>query len=274
MQAPLSEGWICRDRNTITCPFHALEFDSTGRFIEQNPTTRRESSKPLAKPLEIIVRGDFIWTYGNEKSELKVPSLHETITAESFFVGSAGDRTLETPFLNALMINHDFNHAASTHRDPLSLQQVSPTHYTENGHYSSIAQEIVRGKNSWLEKLRAPNLALTPQRYTNQFEYTFPSTTCITADLPIGLVTSLFMLYPESENKTRSFVLIFAKTPYRWLIPLMRSPTIKTFDLIVKQDADMLAQLYPSETPKIHLPNEEIMFRAQKLYHSWPDPLL
>ena len=131
-QAPLSEGWVCRDRNTITCPFHALEFDSTGRFIEQNPTTaKRESSKPLAKPLKIIVRGDFIWTYGNEEPELEIPSLHETIMAESFFVGAAGDRTIETPFLNALMINYDFNHAASTHRDPLNLQQVSPTHYRE-----------------------------------------------------------------------------------------------------------------------------------------------
>ncbi|HEY9294838.1 MAG TPA: Rieske (2Fe-2S) protein, partial [Phormidium sp.] len=28
LQAPLSDGWICKERNTITCPFHALEFDT------------------------------------------------------------------------------------------------------------------------------------------------------------------------------------------------------------------------------------------------------
>lgn len=87
MQAPLSEGWICRDRNTITCPFHALEFDSAGRFIELAPTVERESSKPLAKPLGVVVQGDFVWTYGNEAPKLEIPSLHEAITAESVVVG-------------------------------------------------------------------------------------------------------------------------------------------------------------------------------------------
>jgi phenylpropionate dioxygenase-like ring-hydroxylating dioxygenase large terminal subunit len=32
MQAPLSEGWICESRNSIACPFHALEFDGEGHF--------------------------------------------------------------------------------------------------------------------------------------------------------------------------------------------------------------------------------------------------
>lgn len=171
------------------------------------------------------------------------------------------------------MINYDFNHAISTHRRPLNLQQVNPSNYKENGHYSNVTQELVRGSNRWLEKLMNPTLALTPQRYINQFEYTFPSTTCITADLPVGQIISLFILYPESETQTRSFVLVFAKTLYRWLIPLLRSQTLKTFGLIIDQDADMLAQLYQQEPSKIRLSNEEIMFRAEKLYHSWSDPL-
>ena len=273
MQAPLSEGWICRDRNTITCPFHALEFDNTGRFIELALTTEKGASKSLAKPLDIIVQGDFIWTYGNEEPKLEIPSLHETITAESVFVGATGGRTIKSSFLNATMINYDFNHAFTTHRHPLKLRQVNPSNYKESGHHSSVTQEIIRENNSWLEKLKNPALALTPQRYVNQFEYIFPSTTCVTADLPVGQVTSLFMLYPESETQTRSFVLVFAKTFYGWLIPLLRSQTLKTFDLIVEQDANMLAQLYQRESPKIRLAKEEIMFRAEKLYHSWPDPL-
>ncbi|MGD1898713.1 MAG: Rieske 2Fe-2S domain-containing protein [Phormidesmis sp.] len=283
MQAPLSSGWICRDRNTIACPFHALEFDSTGRLfklesLKPEPTKRQSSpqssAKPVANPLEIIVKGDFIWTYGNHTPKLEIPTLHEAVTAESTLVGVAGDRTLKAPFLNAIAINYDFNHATGTHRHPLKIQQVNTSHYKENGHHSSVTQEIIRGHNSWLEKLKDPTLALTPRRYINQFEYTFPSTNCITADLPVGQIISLFILYPERETQTRSFVLVFAKTPYPWLIPLMRSQTLKAFSLVVEQDADILQQLYKRETPKIRLPKEEIMFRAKKLYHSWPDPLL
>ncbi|MEO0538622.1 MAG: Rieske 2Fe-2S domain-containing protein [Cyanobacteria bacterium P01_A01_bin.123] len=273
MQAPLSEGWICRDRNTITCPFHALEFDSTGWFIELDANAERGSLKSLAKPLNIVIQGDFIWTYGNEEPKLEIPSLHKTITAGSIFVGATGDRAIEASFLNAIMINYDFNHAFTTHRHPLKLQQVNPSNYKESGHRSSVTQEIIRENNSWLEKLKNPALAFTPQRYVNQFEYIFPSTTCVIADLPVGQVISLFVLYPESETQTRSFVLVFAKTLYGWLIPLMRSQTLGTFELIVEQDADMLAQLYQREPPKIRLAKEDIMFRAEKLYHSWPDPL-
>ena len=35
MQAPLSQGWVCAERDTITCPFHAMEFDGQGRLYQQ-----------------------------------------------------------------------------------------------------------------------------------------------------------------------------------------------------------------------------------------------
>ncbi|MGB7086643.1 MAG: hypothetical protein WBD47_13890, partial [Phormidesmis sp.] len=158
----------------------------------------------------------------------------------------------------------------ATHRYPLNLQKVNISDYEEDGYRSRLNQEIIRGDNTWLQKLRDPALAFTPKRYINQFEYTFPSTTCLSADLPSGQVISLFMLYPESETRTKTFVLVFAKTAYRWLVPLLRSSALKAFGLVVDQDADMLVQLYERETPKIRLPKEEVMFYAEKLYRSWP----
>jgi phenylpropionate dioxygenase-like ring-hydroxylating dioxygenase large terminal subunit len=54
MQAPLSNGWICQERNTITCPFHALEFDGEGRLHREG----KRDSQPIAQPLDLTVIGD------------------------------------------------------------------------------------------------------------------------------------------------------------------------------------------------------------------------
>lgn len=279
MQAPLSEGWVCSERNTLACPFHGLEFDGAGRFTTtvsdpEKTSLKHGSAKPLVKPLEIVVQGDFIWTYANQEPVLEIPTLHQSITAESVFVGVAGDRSLETEFLRATMVNYDFNHATATHRYPLNLQKSNVSDYAANGSDSSLNQEIVRGDNTWLEKLRDPALAFTPKRYVNRFEYRFPSTTCITGDLPIGEVISLFILYPQSETRTKTFVLVFAKTAYRWIVPLLRSAALKSFGRIVDQDADMLDKLYEREVPKVRLSDEEIMFHAENLYCNWPQSVI
>jgi len=60
MQAPLSNGWICKQRNTITCPFHALEFDGEGKLYREG----KADGQSIAKPLKLIVVDDCIWTYG------------------------------------------------------------------------------------------------------------------------------------------------------------------------------------------------------------------
>lgn len=60
MQAPLSDGWICQERNTITCPFHALEFDGQGRLHQAGNV----GTQPLLTPLEFVIQDDCIWTYG------------------------------------------------------------------------------------------------------------------------------------------------------------------------------------------------------------------
>ncbi|MEM9003955.1 MAG: Rieske 2Fe-2S domain-containing protein [Cyanobacteria bacterium P01_F01_bin.86] len=274
MQAPLSSGWICEGRNTIACPFHALEFDGQGRFSNPDkPAAEGFSAKPLARPLEIVVKGDFIWTYGNQLPKLEIPELHQAVTAETVFVGSAGHESINTDLLSAIMVNYDFNHATATHRYPLRLQESNVSDYEEDGYTSRLNQEIVRGANSWPEILRDPALAFTPKRYVNAFEYSFPATTCITADLPTGQVVSLFLLYPESETRTKTFVLVFAKTSVPWLVPILRSSILKSFGLVVRQDVEMLEQLYEREQPKIRLPKEEVMFRAEKLYHNWPNPM-
>ncbi|KST65767.1 Rieske (2Fe-2S) protein [Mastigocoleus testarum] len=53
MQAPLSNGWVCKERNTIACPFHALEFDTKGRLYQDE----KFNIQSLAEPLELKMIG-------------------------------------------------------------------------------------------------------------------------------------------------------------------------------------------------------------------------
>jgi phenylpropionate dioxygenase-like ring-hydroxylating dioxygenase large terminal subunit len=71
MGVMLSEGW-CHERedksSVVVCAFHALEFDGEGCTIL--PGSKKKTLSQL-KPLELIIQGDFIWSY--DGYELKVP---------------------------------------------------------------------------------------------------------------------------------------------------------------------------------------------------------
>ena len=60
--------------STVACPFHALEFDRNGCTIL--PGTHKQT-KPLMLPLELVIQGDLIWTYGGYKPKVPIPDLNE-----------------------------------------------------------------------------------------------------------------------------------------------------------------------------------------------------
>jgi phenylpropionate dioxygenase-like ring-hydroxylating dioxygenase large terminal subunit len=96
MQAPLSDGWICQERNTIVCPFHALEFSNEGNLDREG----KQDTQAIAKPLKVTMIGDMIWTYGECEPRLPIPELVEKIAAEYDFVGIAGEQSIQSDFLN------------------------------------------------------------------------------------------------------------------------------------------------------------------------------
>ena len=94
------------------------------------------------------------------------------------------------------------------------------------------------------------------------------------AKLPLGEVLQFFILYPETEKRTRTFVLFYAN----WKSPLLKVPGIKNIierslvesaAKIVEQDSSNVESLYPRQKPKIRLPKEEIMSYVEKLYQDW-----
>ncbi|MEM7591751.1 MAG: Rieske (2Fe-2S) protein [Cyanobacteria bacterium P01_A01_bin.83] len=268
MQAPLSDGWICSQRNTVTCPFHALEFNGEGKLSRDGNL----EDTAIAQPLNLIVESDLIWTYGNHQPQLPIPNLIPRITKEYHFLGIAGVKTIQSPLLKCLKINYDFNHAIATHRNPFKFDRIKIKNYQPSGFYTTLDQEIIRNNNNWQEIIENPALLIAPQTLNNHFEYSFPAITSLITSTVLGEISQFFILYPETNQSTKTFILLYIKPKNKLchsLFLLSKNYWLKSFDLVVEQDAHALETLYPEQKPKIFLPREEIMFHAEKLYQQW-----
>lgn len=265
MQAPLSNGWVCQDRNTITCPFHALEFDLQGKIYQPQKT----NVKPITQPLELIVVDDLIWTYAGMQPRLPIPDLHQKIAKEYEFVGIAGETSIQSDFLRNLMISYDYNHQNGTHHELFKIRENKVSSFEPNGYQSKVIQELYRDHSSLIEIIQNPAILTIPKVYKTQLEYAFPSTTVFAMQSVLGKIAQVQILYPETESRTKTFVLGFAKLKYPWLKPLLYKSFLKAIATVVEQDKTATESLYPQQQPKIRLPNEEIMFYAEKLYRDW-----
>ncbi len=265
MQAPLSNGWICQERDTITCPFHALEFDGEGRFSQEG----KHNAQPITKPLKLILANDCIWTYGGMTPKLPIPELHQRITDEYEFMGVTGEKSIHGNFLASLMISYDYNHQNGTHKEVFRIESNKISVFEENGYYTKVVQELYRAKYTLLEILQNPALLTIPKVYTGSLEYAFPSTTVFETKTAIGKIAQVHILYPETEEKTKIFVLAFAKLNNSLLKPILKKSFLKAVATVIEQDTRAIESLYSREKAKIRLPNEEIMFYAEKLYKEW-----
>ena len=264
MQAPLSEGWVCRERDTIVCPFHALEFDGKGRLYRDN----EQSLSTLTHPLELILVGDCVWTYGGHEPKLPIPDVIQRRSEGFRFVGVAGHHSVRGDFLSNLLINYDYNHIKGTHRELFRLEANEISNYQANNCQIKLEQKIFRAKNSFKELLMNPLLGLLPQIYLNRFEYSFPSLNTLVGEFPVGKVLQAIAIYPETENRTKTFTLVYAQSnPV--LLALSKPFLLRSTAEIVEQDIVAVESLYPRRSPKIKLPDEYIMFHAQKLYQNW-----
>ncbi len=265
LQAPLSNGWICAERNTITCPFHALEFDGKGRLYRQD----KSETASLLSPLPLTVVGDWIWSYGNDEPRLAIPDIVPSLTEEFYFLGVCAERSIQSDFLTCLKINYDFNHVLGTHRDLLKFDTLKVRDYQINGYWTKVTQEVSLKQNNFSEIVKDPTLLISPKKYINEFLYNFPSITCIKTLITSFELIQFVVLYPESENRTKTFALLYIKLKNKWLLPLIKKKLLASFHTIIEQDAQILESLYPAKIAKIRLPDEEIMYDAEKLYQEW-----
>jgi nitrite reductase/ring-hydroxylating ferredoxin subunit len=265
MQAPLSDGWICQDRGTIACPFHALEFDGQGRLHNSG----KGSSQPLLTPLEIVIKDDCIWTYGGYAPKIPVPDLIPKVSAGMSFLGVTGDKSIQGTFLDSISINYDYNHQNGTHRELFGIKANRIPVFEHDGYWAKVVQELDREDSTWNDILRNPVILTAPKTYTSTLEYAFPALTTFQADFPIGEVLQVHVLYPETATQTKSFVLVYSKPKHPVLTLLLGRFVLSAVGTVIEQDTRAIETSYPRQPAKIRLPNEEIMFHAQKLYREW-----
>ncbi|WP_041763040.1 Rieske 2Fe-2S domain-containing protein [[Leptolyngbya] sp. PCC 7376] len=265
MQAPLSNGWICEERNTITCPFHALEFDGVGRLWRDGEFGKA----PISETLELIIDGDLIWTYGGFEPKLPVPKLHRQVASEYEFLGVTAEKSIQSEFLRSLMINYDHNHQNGTHREFFKCKSCQSKFVEKNDIYAKVAQTVEKDHYTPEEIATNPMLGAIPEVMHNFLEYVFPSTQFFCLQSPEVQTYQGHVLYPETENQTKTFILLYAKFSQPELKAVMQDSLLNAASIVVQQDTECLESLYPMAKSKVHLDNEDIMFYAEELYEGW-----
>ncbi len=266
MGAKLSDGWICRETNTIVCPFHALNFDNTGRAIVQN----EKKSLPLLKQLKLFIQEGFIWTYCNEEPKIPIPDAIINLFTNYHFVGMVGETTVKADFLTALEINYDYNHAKGVHRDLLRVKDLEAADFQFEEYSFAAKLKQIREKNTIDEYLKNPLLLVSPSTVNLELEHYFPS--CVAShhnQPPLGKLCEVFVIYPETRTTTKMFVLIFKESSIGIMNQIVDGQIKSILEEVVRQDAVMAENLYHNAQIKIKLPNEEPLNFARQLYYQW-----
>jgi len=270
MGAMLSEGW-CHERedksSVVVCPFHALEFDGEG--CTMLPGSKKKTLSQL-KPLELIIQGDFIWSYGGYEPKVPIPNILNEIASQYEFIGHTADTSVETDLLSMLLIMHDYNHQNGTHRPLFRIEEVQFESFIDSGHQSHAFYNMPTSPTNLKEKLSNPELLLLPNVIKAHLENHFPFLVIAHVENWLGKVAQVHLFVPESKTRTRTYVLMYGIPKH----PAFKALGQKFLDLakvIVEQDADILPKIYPNTPQKIKLNNEVGMDWARRNFESWPE---
>ena len=269
MGAMLSEGW-CEAQSdgtsVVVCPFHALPFDATGCTVL--PGSGKQT-RPQLQPLELIIQGDFIWSYGGYEPKIPIPSVLNEIANTYAFIGHTADRSVETDLLTMLLNMHDYNHQNGTHRDLFRITNVEFRQFIDDGFQSHAFYDMPTAPYSLSEKLRKPDLFLLPTLIKAHLENHFPSLVIFHGEMPLGKAAQCHLFVPEAEHRTRTYILLFGQASHP-AFKVFGSTYLKFGKVVVDQDADILSKIYPNTPQKIKLNNEVGMDWVRRNFESFP----
>ena len=269
MGAMLSEGWCVKKSDgssAIACPFHALEFDNTGCTVL--PGTNKPT-KSLLQPLELIVQGDFIWSYGGFEPIIPISTILNEIAAEYEFVGYTGDRSIKTNFLSLLLNMHDYNHQNGTHRSLFEIEEVQLKQFIDDGLHSHAYIAQLRKKPNLQDILKNPGLLAMPQVLEAHLENFFPFMGMVHGESPLLSLKECHFYLPESETHSRVYVLMFVKAHHP-IAHLIKRNLLRLVEVVIEQDADILSKLYTNTPQHIKLNNEVGMDWVRRNYANFP----
>jgi phenylpropionate dioxygenase-like ring-hydroxylating dioxygenase large terminal subunit len=266
--AMLSEGWCVKKpdgSSTVVCPFHALEFDSNGCTVL--PQTNKQT-KSLLTPLELIIQGDFIWTYGGYEPKISIPTILKDIAAEFEFIGHSQVYSVKTDLLTMLLNMHDYDHQNGTHRQLFEIEEVQFKEFIDNGHHSHAYFDLIRQENKFSDLLKNPGLIAIPKIINAHLENYFPALVMVHGESPFASVKQIHFFIPESETHTRTYILVFGKAKHPFA-HLVKKNFIRLAEVIVEQDISILEKLYPNIPQKIKLNNEVGMDWVKRNFQNW-----
>ena len=269
MGAMLSEGWCEAQQDStsaVVCPFHALEFDAAGCTVLPGG---QKKTLPQMKPLELIVQGDFIWSYGSVAPAVPIPEAVNAISQDYEFVGVAGETNVHTPLLPMLLNMHDYNHQNGTHREMFRIEEVRFEKFVDEGHHSEAFMKMPKASSTRHEILKNPSVLMMPKTIEAHLENHFPALVIFYGETVAGPIAQCHFFVPESPERTRTYVLLFArpKSPVFWL---KKGAFLIMEATVVEQDADILSKLYAKSPQNIKLNNEVGMDWVKRNFESWP----
>ncbi len=272
MGAMLSAGW-CTPKldgtSTVVCPFHALEFDAQGCTIL--PGSNKPTLSQVAS-LELIIQGDFIWSYGGYEPKIPIPNILNQITANYDFIGQTGDCSVETDLKSMLLNMHDYNHQNGTHREMFKITEVQFEKFIDEGYHSHAYYDMPIAPSSVREKFQNPALLTMPKVLSAHLENHFPHLVIFHGDISAGRVAQCHLFVPESQHRTRTYVLLFAQ-PKSPIFKLMSKQFLNLVKVVVEQDVDILSKIYPNAPQKIKLNNEVGMDWVRRNFESFSSVL-
>jgi phenylpropionate dioxygenase-like ring-hydroxylating dioxygenase large terminal subunit len=269
MGAMLSAGWCevnSDGTSRVVCPFHALEFDPKGCTILPGSN---QQTLPLLTPLELVIQGDFVWSYGGCEPKIPIPNILNEISASYDLIGSTGDCSVETDLRSMLLNMHDYNHQNGTHREMFKITEVQFEKFNDEGHQSHAYYHMPTAPNSFQEKIKNPALFLMPKVLSAHLENHFPHLVIFRGTLAAGNIAQCHLFIPESPTKTRTYVLLFGQ-PKSPIFKLMNKQFLDAIKVVVEQDADILGKIYPDAPRKIKLNNEVGMDWVHRNFESFP----
>ncbi|ACK72805.1 Rieske (2Fe-2S) domain protein [Gloeothece citriformis PCC 7424] len=255
MGAMLSEGWCetkNKDNSVVVCPFHALEFDSQGCTVLPGSNKK---TLPQLKPLELMIEGDFIWSYGGYEPKISLPKILNEIAAKYEFIGYTGDTSVKTDLLSMLLNMHDYNHQNGTHRELFRIIEVQFKEFIDDGYSSHAFYDNITVPYQFWEKVQKPELFMIPKVIEAHLENHFPSLVIFYGNFPGGKLAQCHFFVPESETQTRTYVLMFAQTKNP-VFKLLKNRILNLAKVVVEQDTDILGKIYANVPQKIKLNNE------------------
>lgn len=269
MGAMLSEGWCVSQpdgSSTVACPFHALEFDSAGCTVL--PGSNKQT-KSLIQPLELIIQGDFIWSYGGYEPKIPIPTIMNEIAAEYEFIGFTGDRSIETDLLTLLLNMHDYNHQNGTHRELFEIEQVQLNQFIDEGFHSHAYLVQPRKQPNWRDILKNPAQLAMPKVLEAHLENFFPCMGLLHGENSILSLKECHFYRPEASNRSRVFVLMYMKA-HSLIAHLIKHNLLQLIQVVVEQDANILGKLYANTPQRIKLNNEVGMDWVRRNFESFP----